>query len=173
MKWYKCCNCEIEFPEDYFYRDKSKPSGRKPRCKVCEREYLDKESRREYEKEYRIKFPGKRRDIMCRWYKKNSDHHKEVQVEYRKTEQFKANHRHHSALRRTRIHTNQYERIDFLSIYKNHPLCFYCGAPLKLSEVEFDHFIPIAKGGPHVADNIRVSCVTCNRRKGAMSYQVV
>ncbi len=173
MKWFKCCNCKAEFPEDYFYRDKSRPSGRKPRCKACEREYLDRENRREYEKEYRNKSPEKRRNIMSRWYEKNSDHYKEVQAAYRKTDQFKANHRHHSALRRARIHSNRHKDIDFLLIFKKHPFCFYCGSPLELPEVEFDHFIPIAKGGPHVSDNIRVSCMPCNRRKGAMTYQMV
>jgi len=54
----------------------------------------------------------------------------------------------------------------------------YCGASLAFSAVEFDHYIPIAKGGKHERNNIRVSCLQCNRSKAAkvpeeVCYQVV
>jgi 5-methylcytosine-specific restriction endonuclease McrA len=32
-------------------------------------------------------------------------------------------------------------------------------------EVEFDHIIPHAKGGPMSVENIRLLCRTCNRKK--------
>jgi 5-methylcytosine-specific restriction endonuclease McrA len=170
MKWFKCYHCKTEFPEDYFYRDKSKPSGRKPRCKVCELEYLNRENRREYEKKYRKEFPEKRQRILRKWYEENLVQYKKTQTAYRETDKFKVNNRNHSSMRRARIKNNGCESIDFLLIYKSHPFCFYCGVPLSLESAEFDHFIPIAKGGPHVADNIRVSCMTCNRRKGVKAY---
>jgi 5-methylcytosine-specific restriction endonuclease McrA len=173
MKWFKCCHCKCDFPEDNFYRDKSKPSGRKPRCKSCEKEYLNKDRRREYEKKYRESMPEKRRTILRRWYENNKEHFYEVQQKYRGTDGFKLNHRHHGAVRRTRLKNNKYEKIDLKSIYEKHPFCFYCGMELKIEDVEFDHFSPIARGGSHVADNIRVSCMPCNRRKGAMAYQMV
>jgi len=49
---------------------------------------------------------------------------------------------------------------------------------LAFSAVEFDHYIPIAKGGKHERNNIRVSCLQCNRSKAAkvpeeVCYQVV
>lgn len=169
----KCCLCKISFPESFFYNDKSKPSGKKPRCKECDKKSLNKEIRKEYEKQYRIENPEKRRKILRKWYSINKDRFREVQEQYRKTQQFKANHRSHSAIRRSRLHGNKFEKIDFLEIYKNNPFCFYCGKPLLLIKVEFDHFVPVSKGGTHTKDNIRVSCMTCNRRKGAMSYQMV
>ncbi len=172
-RWQRCCHCKELLPETCFYRDKSKPSGRKPRCKKCEREYIDKDNRRKYEKNYQQLKPEKRREIMRGWYERNKDHHQRVQDRYRKTEQFKANHRNHAAIRRSRVKGNEYENIDFISIYKEHPYCFYCGKHLSFQEVEFDHFIPVSKGGPHTSNNIRVSCMPCNRRKGAMTYQVV
>jgi 5-methylcytosine-specific restriction endonuclease McrA len=69
--------------------------------------------------------------------------------------------------------SNVFEKIDFIKLYKEHPFCFYCKTPLEFKEVEFDHFYPVSKGGSHTLENIRVACSICNRRKGAMTYQVV
>ena len=43
--------------------------------------------------------------------------------------------------------------------------CQVCGKFLKESEIEFDHIIPISKGGSSEENNIRVTCFNCNRRK--------
>jgi hypothetical protein len=42
--------------------------------------------------------------------------------------------------------------------------CVRCGSKEKL---EFDHIVPIAKGGSNTARNIQLLCETCNRAKGA------
>ena len=43
--------------------------------------------------------------------------------------------------------------------------CQICGKILLDSEIEFDHIIPIAKGGSAEEHNIRLTCVDCNRDK--------
>lgn len=42
--------------------------------------------------------------------------------------------------------------------------CAYCGSASKL---EADHVIPMAKGGKHIAANIRPACRRCNASKAA------
>lgn len=43
--------------------------------------------------------------------------------------------------------------------------CQECGKILKDSEIEFDHIIPIAKGGNSEEHNLRLTCYDCNRDK--------
>lgn len=45
-------------------------------------------------------------------------------------------------------------------------MCQVCGTPLRDSDIEFDHIIPIAKGGSSEEQNLRVTCFRCNRKKG-------
>lgn len=43
--------------------------------------------------------------------------------------------------------------------------CQHCGKHLRDDEVEFDHKIPISKGGSSEEHNIRLTCFDCNRDK--------
>ena len=43
--------------------------------------------------------------------------------------------------------------------------CQQCGKHLKDDEVEFDHVIPLSKGGSSEEHNIRLTCYDCNRDK--------
>lgn len=45
-------------------------------------------------------------------------------------------------------------------------ICFYCKEDCS-EGYEIDHFYPLARGGKHVFENLRVSCTHCNRRKSA------
>ena len=44
--------------------------------------------------------------------------------------------------------------------------CQLCFKPVRDDEIEFDHVIPVAKGGPTTVANIRLLCRDCNRTKG-------
>ena len=43
--------------------------------------------------------------------------------------------------------------------------CQICGKHLNDAEVEFDHIIPLSKGGSSEEHNIRLTCFDCNREK--------
>ena len=46
-------------------------------------------------------------------------------------------------------------------------LCGICGESLE-GRYEFDHIIPLARGGGHTQDNLQLSHPRCNRRKNRM-----
>lgn len=45
-------------------------------------------------------------------------------------------------------------------------VCHICGGEIpSLADLHFDHVIPLAKGGPHIAENIKPAHALCNLRK--------
>jgi len=43
--------------------------------------------------------------------------------------------------------------------------CQHCKEKLRDDEVEFDHIIPVSKGGSSEEHNLRLTCFECNRDK--------
>lgn len=59
-------------------------------------------------------------------------------------------------------------KVEFQAIYeRDNGICGICGKPVPPSELSFDHVIPLARGGPHTADNLQVAHLRCNKQKGA------
>jgi 5-methylcytosine-specific restriction endonuclease McrA len=44
--------------------------------------------------------------------------------------------------------------------------CQYCGRVFSVTQLTFDHVLPVARGGRKAWDNIVTCCIACNRRKG-------
>jgi 5-methylcytosine-specific restriction endonuclease McrA len=63
-------------------------------------------------------------------------------------------------------------RLDYVpfsraNIYaRDQYTCQYCGEPFPMSELTFDHVMPVAQGGRKDWENIVTCCITCNRQKG-------
>jgi 5-methylcytosine-specific restriction endonuclease McrA len=63
-------------------------------------------------------------------------------------------------------------RLDYVpfsraNIYaRDENTCQYCGEPFSMSELTFDHVVPVAQGGRKDWENIVTCCITCNRQKG-------
>jgi 5-methylcytosine-specific restriction endonuclease McrA len=43
--------------------------------------------------------------------------------------------------------------------------CYMCGKELPFNGFDLEHVIPLARGGNHTYDNVKVACRSCNARK--------
>lgn len=60
-----------------------------------------------------------------------------------------------------------YENINRNEIIeRDASTCYLCSQVLSADEIQLEHVVPLSRGGAHSADNLRVSCDPCNRRKG-------
>lgn len=179
MKWFRCIHCGESKDENCFYNDKHKPSGKKPRCKACDKLSLNMERRREYEKEYRQKNSARRYAIVKKSMKKNAEHHKEKRRQYLQTPEGRRAHRKQTQNRVARVKAAFVEAVDVVELYEaQNGICYLCAGFFELSEMECDHVIPLSRGGKHQKSNCKMACITCNRSKGAklleeLTYQVV
>lgn len=55
--------------------------------------------------------------------------------------------------------------VQMRIVRRDNYTCQNCGEHLKDNEVEFDHIIPISKGGSSEEHNLRLTCYDCNRDK--------
>jgi hypothetical protein len=56
---------------------------------------------------------------------------------------------------------------QFRVLKRENQVCAVCNAPVRVEEIEFDHFIPWSKGGSSDDSNIRLLCRRCNRKRRA------
>ena len=89
----KCNKCEVEYTRSskHFYRDKSKKDGYRTICKICSKEYAEKnkEKRKLYQKEYNEKYyEANRQKVLSNstnYYKNNQDKVLSYQKKYYET----------------------------------------------------------------------------------------
>jgi hypothetical protein len=56
-------------------------------------------------------------------------------------------------------------KVKIRVVRRDNYTCQHCSMHLKDDEVEFDHIIPISRGGSSEEQNIRLTCFDCNRDK--------
>jgi len=56
-------------------------------------------------------------------------------------------------------------QIMFKVVRRDNHVCQVCFKYVPDNEVQFDHIIPISKGGPTTVENLRLLCKICNRKK--------
>jgi 5-methylcytosine-specific restriction endonuclease McrA len=103
----------------------------------------------------------------------SNDSSRRSQNKRHKTPQGKAAVRHQNSRRKAGfILWEHQDEIRAMKIYKNR--CGYCGDKINYRTVEYDHLVPISKGGQTVPSNMVPSCVTCNRGVGGKkAYEVL
>lgn len=77
-------------------------------------------------------------------------------------------------LRRTRIHSTEYERINTHEIFQRDSwTCGICNQPIDSAlrypdpqSGSLDHIKPISRGGHHTPDNVQATHLQCNVRRG-------
>lgn len=71
--------------------------------------------------------------------------------------------RFHAALRRRR-QTVRFSRVNVFARDKGR--CRYCESRVAFADATYDHVVPRARGGATVWNNVVISCLSCNQRKG-------
>ncbi len=68
--------------------------------------------------------------------------------------------------RRVRLHSQIFVAISHQQIYdRDHGRCQICGLPVERSKMSLDHILPVAYGGAHVPENVRLTHLKCNQRR--------
>lgn len=139
--------------------------------------FKDPEAQRAYFKAYDLARKEKRAVDWRRRYALNPDTFKAYQVAYRaknrealkvKRQLDRERDRERSARKRALKRKSYVEPISFAAILRAaNGVCGICRKPFDLFGIDFDHIIPLARGGPHIASNIQATHARCNRAKGA------
>lgn len=61
--------------------------------------------------------------------------------------------------------TEPVRRSDIIE--RDDSTCYLCDRRVPNHDIHLDHIIPLARGGSHTADNLAVTCSTCNIQKAA------
>jgi hypothetical protein len=166
MQAKECSKCKQTKPFAEFSPDKRVPSGCQSRCKMCMaenrrikhslnpkhfRKLVADSVKRNYKKtlERNNKYRDNNPEKVAVWKKKD-----------RITNKVRVNA--DNAMRRAKITTSITPEIKQIYALRD----FYCSMSLGES-FHVDHYIPLAKGGLHIAHNLRVIPAICNLRKGA------
>lgn len=105
-------------------------------------------------RKYYAKYPAKNRDHVHDWRNKHANKNKP-----------------HG----NRIHTTHTYREAIINfcLERDGSLCQLCLKPLVMEYVSIDHKIPVALGGLHRMNNLRLAHATCNSSAGLVVRQQV
>lgn len=150
---FRICNqCNTEYPLSAFPRFTR--VSRKTDERVYYHNHTCKECLYQERRKKRRDNPERHRQYDRRSYQRNRE-----QVIKRKMQL--------NARRRARMYqSGTIENIHVEVIIERDGLvCYLCQRELDRSEVTIDHVIPLARGGEHSYENVRVACNLCNARK--------
>ena len=115
------------------------------------RKYKKHNNKRGKDPEYRAKAVER----VKLWAKHNPEHWKLLRLD--------TSHR-----RRARKLQTSIGPVDFTKIIiRANGICGICQEQIKDNKSEFDHIIPLAKGGSHTENNLQLAHAVCNRKKNS------
>lgn len=176
-----CSKCHRAYERAYYLAHPDKAAARMAKQNAYQREsqrYRD--TARACRERNRARLRPKYAENSRRWYYKHREHAKQVAAKSRAKHRDQRNAdtrawiaknrqrmKEHAHLRRVRQHGVHYERVSYAAIRRrDRDICYICEQPVTKNELAFDHVIPLCKGGPHAAINLRVTHQVCNLRKG-------
>ena len=152
----RCHRCRMVKPASEFYPDPARPTGLASSCRECrktaskKRYAADPEASRAQNREWAAKHPERMREYKASWSKAHPEQRAEVQNR-----------------RRVRLRSGVVEKIDPREIYeRDGGRCHICGKRVARNKMSLDHLIPVARGGDHVALNVRLAHLSCNVKRG-------
>lgn len=165
-----CTKCELFKPWALFPKAAGQKSGYRPRCLDCHRqqnrEYaaLNRDRNNERGKLWSKVNREKARERE-RIYK-SSEKVKAYNAAYWRTEKFRRRATEKTMRRKALIKSATVEKVDYQKILDVHGMvCHLCGGQILPGFLDFDHVVPLSKGGAHSYENIRPSHSSCNRSK--------
>lgn len=142
----RCSDCEQEKPLAEFPRNRAQPSGYGAQCKPCNRIRCRASAVQ--------RGPEYTREQGRKWCAANR-------------EASRHNARKASSSRRARLRDAFVEVVDPQVVFeRDEGVCGICHGPVDRDEFDIDHVEPLALGGEHSYENVRVAHVSCNRRRG-------
>lgn len=157
METKRCGKCGETKPQDSFSAHKSMKDGKQNNCKDC---------RHEMQKAYRNAHPDRAREINQKYQSNHRAEYRERYVRWKRNNRDRALDL--AAVHRARQVTGRrdIEPVDRATIIaRDNSTCYLCGVVLEPRSVCLDHVVPLSRGGPHTAENLRVTCRKCNERK--------
>lgn len=153
-----CTQCDEYLPKVEFYEDPKRLDGRYSWCKACFKAHCrsayDPEKDAERGARYRSTPEAKERarERLRAWYAENPERAREQTRRYQ-----------------ARRSAATVEEVSYAAILEREGMvCHICGVDIQgMSDLHFDHVIPLSRGGAHSNDNIKPSHAACNLRKGA------
>ncbi len=180
----RCAKCQEIKPLEEFHKDRRENREYVSRCKSCTakfgRRYPEKMRENHQTRMQGPNFRQKKREDGRRYYAANREKIREREFAYNqanrdtkreKSRQYYAENRlkqqgkyqRRVALQRGSI----VEQIDYKRILERDGMfCYICEKGITPEQkIHFDHVIPLARGGPHSENNIKVAHQICNLRK--------
>lgn len=175
----RCYVCKEEKARDMFSRRAKSSDGLNQLCRDCDSKKRkanhedNREDRLHRMREYYAENRERLRESQKDWHRRNPESHALGGKRYRESHPEKSAERssRYRARKRNAPRVEKFDRLDILRRDKG--ICHLCLDPVDPNCWDLDHVHPLALGGDHTADNVRVSHPSCNRSKGATIRQEV